>query len=338
MEKRQLSESWRNVVRSELLITFIWVILLLGGYLKDGVRENFTVRSLLVPGGVLLLYLLSSVSSFLHVWRQLWHPVTEEGGRWIFRRRGEILTVDPGNVLKLYPYGYGRAIVLRLKDAAGQYRLVMFQPSASYKTEMGRSVEEMMSEEIASARKARFSEERQNPQNVTPPKATKARRISSRYTEWLRLGLPWIGGLLLLAWVVCDWSEMAFNNDWSIARVVIPSLIALIGFIFWQEFLANLISRVDDLGNALRIRYRGKETTVPLEAIERIDYRPLQGIHWIVIHFKDTKSMGGKLVFMPEARHSVEGWNAALDSLEERMEIVDFLAASVDSRSGHRLS
>ncbi len=245
----------------------------------------------------------------------LWEEVTEDEGVWIFRRKGEVLRVRPEEVRQVFPFGYGGRglLILRLRaeGAGGKPRLLMF-PGGTVSEEGRRlPVLDYLTREVARARTAEF---------IAPTRPAKPERISSLGTFWLKHVVPWVGFGALGLWTAWSWSAMAQAGQWSGWAVAVPVLLGLFGFVLHHEFLSNLVDEVWDMGDALRVRSRGREHLLPLSEVERLDYRPMQGLHWIVVHLHTSHPLGKKWVFIPQGRGSIEGWSPQLDALEERLD------------------
>ncbi len=256
-------------------------------------------------------YLRASLRSRPFCWSEV---VEETDGTWTFRRKQETLRVRPEEVRQVFPFGYGGRglLVLRLRAGGeGRPKLLMFPGGVV--EEGGRSlpVLEYLSREVARA-SSRLA------QPPAPPQGKPPVRISSPATFWIKHVAPWAGFSALGLWTAWRWSTLAQTGEWSAWAVVIPVLLGIFGFVLHHEFLSNLVDEVWDAGDTLRVRNRGREHLLPLSEVERLDYRPMEGLHWIVVRLKTRHALGKQWVFIPHGRGSFHGWSPELDALEER--------------------
>ena len=142
-----------------------------------------------------------------------------------------------------------------------------------------------------------------------------AKRISSRWTSWLKWGA-------LLSVV----SVPAFY--WVVARGDFPDDRVLLAFFAFVVLLSvgqlvsswHLADSVDDLGDRLLVRRRGVELSIALNDIERVSKQWFKNPDHIVLQLRRPTVFGSRIVFVAAASpwHGL-GENKILVDLRRRI-------------------
>lgn len=265
-------------------------VLVFGGFCFFAWRKHFRLRS--------------------YVWKEAF----EEGNEWVFRRKGQELRISCGEVEQVAPTiaGTDGLLALRLRRGNAREPLIVFAPAAGLQD--GLSVPEYMEQNAAQARQM----QQESPLETIPWSICRE-RISSNWTFAIKYLLPWMSSAGLAIWMVLSWKSMAESGEWSALNVGTPLLVAVLCLILYQEYLSNLADEIFHEEDALSIRHLGRVHRVPFSEVEHLEYRPLKGFHWIVLHLKTPHPLGRKIAFIPDGRGALYGWNPRLDALAERI-------------------
>lgn len=121
------------------------------------------------------------------------------------------------------------------------------------------------------------------------------RLISSKLSVWNKRFVPvfWCGFVALVAWAL---ALSRLNTIWIIA---IPAALALLGFAYIRMFTFTIADEAFDAGNAVIIRSKGKELSIPLANITNVKYALVADPPRIVLTFSTPAVPHAKVQFMP---------------------------------------
>ena len=122
--------------------------------------------------------------------------------------------------------------------------------------------------------------------------------ISSRWTFFYKRAFPvfWFGFLALF--VVIALVGGAANKD--LVFLAVPCVLALFGFFVFRRLIWDLADEVIDAGDALIVRNRGEEDTVPLSNIMNVSASTLTNPSRITLRLARAGRFGREIVFSPK--------------------------------------
>lgn len=122
-------------------------------------------------------------------------------------------------------------------------------------------------------------------------------RISSRMTWVYKRAFPvlWIA-ILVVALIGILASGLARQEP---AVVVVPIVMAPIGFFVIRRFTSDLADEVHDGGDYLRVRYRSEEDRVALSNVMNVDSSPNAKPPRVTLTLISPSRFGSKIAFIP---------------------------------------
>src|SRR5215470_7833381 len=136
------------------------------------------------------------------------------------------------------------------------------------------------------------------------------RRISSRATFWYKRIFPiiWFGVLaLFIAGGV--FSSTFTNGTQLVPFIVMPAVMAVIGYVIMKKLVFDLVDEVWDDGAALVVRDKGREDRIALSNIVNISYSPMVNPPRVTLtlrqptnHFGTEINFSAPIRFVPFAK------------------------------------
>lgn len=122
-------------------------------------------------------------------------------------------------------------------------------------------------------------------------------RISSRMTWVYKRAFPvlWIA-ILVVALIGILASGLARQEP---AVVVVPIVMAPIGFFLIRRFTSDLADEVHDGGDYLRVQYRGEEDRVALSNVMNVDSSPNAKPPRVTLTLISPSRFGSEIAFIP---------------------------------------
>lgn len=101
------------------------------------------------------------------------------------------------------------------------------------------------------------------------------RQISSKLTFYYKRIFPIIWfGLLVVFLVMAVLGITSTNNSFPAMPLIVPIVMAVVGYTFMKKLVFDLVDEVFDDGNALVVRNGGKEDRIALSNIVNVSYSP----------------------------------------------------------------
>lgn len=88
----------------------------------------------------------------------------------------------------------------------------------------------------------------------------------------------------------------------NVPFLVVPALMAIIGYQFMKKMAFNLVDEVFDAGDALLVRSGGREQRVPLADIKNVNYFPYGSPPQVTLSLRRPSVFGDTIVFCGPAR------------------------------------
>ena len=129
------------------------------------------------------------------------------------------------------------------------------------------------------------------------------RRISSRTTFWYKRIFPVIWFGMLGLFLVGGGFAAALNDRTQLVPfIVLPAVMAVIGYIVMKKLVLDLVDEVWDDGAALIVRDRGREGRVALSNIMNVSYSPLINPPRVTLMLRQPSNFGSEISFSPPVR------------------------------------
>ena len=124
-------------------------------------------------------------------------------------------------------------------------------------------------------------------------------KISSKYILFFKRGFPllWLG--FLAFFVVAVLLNGAYEKDPMF--LVVPCLMAVIGFIVMKKLIWDLVDEVYDCGDSLLIKNRGEEDRVLLSNIMNVSASTNMNPPRITLRLVNAGKFGPEISFSPAA-------------------------------------
>lgn len=121
------------------------------------------------------------------------------------------------------------------------------------------------------------------------------RLISSKLSVWNKRFVPvfWCGFIALVAWA------LALNCRNTVWIVAIPAALAVLGLAYMRMFTLAIADEAFDAGNAVIIRSKGKELSIPLANITSVKYALVADPPRIILSFSTAAVPRATVQFMP---------------------------------------
>jgi hypothetical protein len=145
------------------------------------------------------------------------------------------------------------------------------------------------------------------------------KRISSNWTFFYKRIYPlfWLGFLALF--VMTDLLASRANAV-PVPVVIVPAVMAVIGFMVFRQMFFNLADEVWDDGDALIVRNAGTEERVMLRNIINIGYTAISNPQRVTLTLREPGILGKEIAFISPRRAMFFGRSPLIDELIERVD------------------
>ena len=106
----------------------------------------------------------------------------------------------------------------------------------------------------------------------------------------------------------------------SVMFLVVPVIMAVFGYFFFQKMVWNLADEVYDYGDFLEFRQGQKTQRVSLNEIINIDYSHMSSPERVVIHTRQAGAIGKELAFCLPMRIHLYSKSPLIKELIERVD------------------
>src|SRR5215470_3692441 len=147
------------------------------------------------------------------------------------------------------------------------------------------------------------------------------RRISSRATFWYKRIFPiiWFGVLaLFIAGGV--FSSTFTNGTQLVPFIVMPAVMAVIGYVIMKKLVFDLVDEVWDDGAALIVRDKGREDRIALSNSMNVSYSPLMNPPRVTLMRRQPGNFGREITFSAPIRFTPFAKSPVIEDLIRRVD------------------
>jgi hypothetical protein len=147
------------------------------------------------------------------------------------------------------------------------------------------------------------------------------RRISSRTTFWYKRVFPivWFGVLALFI-AVGAFSSAFGNGTQLFPFIVMPAVMAVIGYAIMKKVVFDLVDEVWDDGSALTVRDKGREERIALSNIMNVSYSPLMNPPRVTLMLRQPSNFGSEITFSAPIRFTPFAKSPVIEDLIRRVD------------------
>jgi len=147
------------------------------------------------------------------------------------------------------------------------------------------------------------------------------RRISSRTTFWYKRVFPivWFGVLALFI-TVGVFSSAFGNGTQLVPFIVMPAVMAVIGYVIMKKVVFDLVDEVWDDGAALIVRDKGREDRIALSNIMNVSYSPLMNPPRVTLMLRQPSNFGSEITFSAPIRFAPFAKSPVIEDLIRRVD------------------
>jgi hypothetical protein len=129
------------------------------------------------------------------------------------------------------------------------------------------------------------------------------RRISPRATFWYKRVFPtiWFGFLAVFS-AVALFANVVGNRPQVPFFLVVPVLMAAIGYFVMKKLVFNLADEVWDDGSALIVKNKGQDDRIALSNIINVSYSPLINPPLVTLMLRQPSVFGTEISFSAPVR------------------------------------
>ena len=147
------------------------------------------------------------------------------------------------------------------------------------------------------------------------------RRISSRTTFWYKRVFPivWFGVLALF--ITIGVFSSAFGNGTQLVPfIVMPAVMAVIGYVIMKKVVFDLVDEVWDDGAMLVVRDKGREERIALSNIMNVSYSPLMNPPRVTLMLRQPSNFGSEITFSAPIRFAPFAKSLVIEDLIRRVD------------------
>src|SRR5215467_303787 len=147
------------------------------------------------------------------------------------------------------------------------------------------------------------------------------RRISSKATFWYKWIFPliWFGFLAVFAAVGLV-AGSGNNRPFPIFVLIMPFLMAVVGYFIMKKLVFDLVDEVWDDGAALIVKDKGREDRVALSNIMNVSYSPLINPPRVTLMLRQPSNFGTEITFSAPARFVPFAKSPVIEDLIRRVD------------------
>ena len=102
--------------------------------------------------------------------------------------------------------------------------------------------------------------------------------------------------------------------------LIVPVLMAIIGYRFMKKLVFNLVDEVLDVGDALLVRSGGREERIALADIKNVNYFPYMSPPQVTLSLRRPTVFGDTIVFCAPFRIMPQSSSPIIDNLIDRID------------------
>jgi hypothetical protein len=145
--------------------------------------------------------------------------------------------------------------------------------------------------------------------------------MSSKMTFFYKRIFPVIWfGLLAVFFLIALIQGLAAQSIAFLPFLIVPVVMAVIGYQFMKRMAFNLVDEVVDLGDALLVRSAGQEERVALADIKNVNFFPYMSPPQVTLSLRRPSVFGDSIVFCAPLRLLPLSQNPAIEKLIDRID------------------
>ena len=141
--------------------------------------------------------------------------------------------------------------------------------------------------------------------------------ISSKMTFFFKRIFPiiWFGSVAIFALFV-----LLNGPDQDLSALIVPVLMAIIGYWFMKKLVFNLVDQVFDVGDALVVRNGDREERIALADIKNVNYSPYINPPQVTLSLRRPTVFGDTIAFCAPFRIMPLSSSPIIDRLVDRVD------------------
>jgi hypothetical protein len=141
--------------------------------------------------------------------------------------------------------------------------------------------------------------------------------ISSKMTFFYKRIFPiiWFGSMAIFALFV-----LLTGPDQDLSALIVPVLMAIIGYWFMKKLVFNLADQVFDVGDALLVRNGDREERIALADIKNVNYSPYINPPQVTLSLRRPTVFGDTIAFCAPFRIMPLSSSPIIDRLVDRVD------------------
>ena len=141
--------------------------------------------------------------------------------------------------------------------------------------------------------------------------------ISSKMTFFFKRIFPiiWFGSVAIFALFV-----LLNGPDQDLSALIVPVLMAIIGYWFMKKLVFNLVDQVFDVGDALLVRNGDREERIALADIKNVNYSPYINPPQVTLSLRRPTVFGDTIAFCAPFRIMPLSSSPIIDRLVDRVD------------------
>ena len=145
-------------------------------------------------------------------------------------------------------------------------------------------------------------------------------RMSSKMTFFYKRVFPIIWFGFLAAFFVIALVNGRTDLFSHLPNLIIPAVMAIIGYRFMKKMAFNLVDEVFDLGDALLVRNGGQEERIALADIKNVNFFPYMSPPQVTLSLRRPSVFGDTVVFCAPGRLMPLSPSPAIEKLVDRID------------------
>jgi len=143
--------------------------------------------------------------------------------------------------------------------------------------------------------------------------------ISSKMTFFYKRIFPiiWFGSVAIFALFVL---LKVTGPDQDLSALIVPVLMAIIGYWFMKKLVFNLVDQVFDVGDALLVRNGDREERIALADIKNVNYSPYINPPQVTLSLRRPTVFGDTIAFCAPFRIMPLSSSPIIDRLVDRVD------------------
>ena len=145
--------------------------------------------------------------------------------------------------------------------------------------------------------------------------------VSSKMTFFYKLIFPVIWfGFLAVFFLVGLVKSLAGDPISNLPSLIVPVVMAIVGYQIMKKMAFNLVDEVFDLGDALLVRSGGQEERIALADIKNVNFVPYMSPPQVTLSLRRPSVFGDTIVFCTPARLMPLSPSPMIEKLVDRID------------------